>query len=97
VRVTFNALAEQELNDAARYYEVERAGLGGDVHHWRAALLRGHRYASTRGTSCAWWHSAALVPPVSVCRAVLLGRRRNPRSRRDAPSAPSGVLGRQAL
>jgi plasmid stabilization system protein ParE len=29
VRVTFNALAEQELNDAARYYEVERAGLGG--------------------------------------------------------------------
>jgi hypothetical protein len=28
VRVTFNELAERELNDAARYYELERTGLG---------------------------------------------------------------------
>lgn len=28
MRVTFNELAERELNDAARYYELERAGLG---------------------------------------------------------------------
>jgi plasmid stabilization system protein ParE len=28
VRVTFNELAERELNDAAQYYESERAGLG---------------------------------------------------------------------
>jgi len=28
VRVTFNELAERELNDAARYYELEQAGLG---------------------------------------------------------------------
>jgi toxin ParE1/3/4 len=29
VRVTFNELAERELNDAAQYYELERPGLGG--------------------------------------------------------------------
>jgi plasmid stabilization system protein ParE len=28
VRVTFNALAERELNDAAQYYEQEEPGLG---------------------------------------------------------------------
>ena len=28
MRVTFNELAEHELNDAARYYELEQAGLG---------------------------------------------------------------------
>jgi hypothetical protein len=28
VVVTFNELAERELNDAAAYYEVEQAGLG---------------------------------------------------------------------
>jgi toxin ParE1/3/4 len=28
VRVTFNELAERELNDAAQYYEVERPDLG---------------------------------------------------------------------
>jgi plasmid stabilization system protein ParE len=28
VRVTFNELAERELNDAAHYYELEQAGLG---------------------------------------------------------------------
>jgi toxin ParE1/3/4 len=28
VRVTFNALAERELNDAAQYYEGEEPGLG---------------------------------------------------------------------
>lgn len=28
MRVTFNELAERELNDAAQYYEVERSGLG---------------------------------------------------------------------
>jgi toxin ParE1/3/4 len=28
VRVTFNELAERELNDAAQYYELERPGLG---------------------------------------------------------------------
>ena len=28
MRVTFNELAERELNDAAQYYEVERADLG---------------------------------------------------------------------
>jgi plasmid stabilization system protein ParE len=28
VRVTFNELAERELNDAAQYYEHEQAGLG---------------------------------------------------------------------
>jgi hypothetical protein len=28
VRVTFNELAERELNDAAQYYELERLGLG---------------------------------------------------------------------
>lgn len=26
--VSFNSLAEQELNDAAQYYELESAGLG---------------------------------------------------------------------
>lgn len=28
MRVTFNELAERELNDAARYYELEQVGLG---------------------------------------------------------------------
>jgi plasmid stabilization system protein ParE len=28
VHVTFNELAERELNDAARYYELEQLGLG---------------------------------------------------------------------
>lgn len=28
MRVTFNELAERELNDAAQYYEHERSGLG---------------------------------------------------------------------
>ena len=28
MRVTFNELAERELNDAARYYEYEQSGLG---------------------------------------------------------------------
>jgi toxin ParE1/3/4 len=28
VRVTFNELAERELNDAAQYYELEQTGLG---------------------------------------------------------------------
>lgn len=28
MRVTFNELAERELNDAAQYYELERPGLG---------------------------------------------------------------------
>ncbi len=28
MRVSFNALAERELNDAAQYYEGERPGLG---------------------------------------------------------------------
>jgi plasmid stabilization system protein ParE len=28
VRVTFNELAERELNDAAQYYERQRTGLG---------------------------------------------------------------------
>jgi plasmid stabilization system protein ParE len=28
VRVTFNELAERELNDAAQYYEREQSGLG---------------------------------------------------------------------
>ena len=28
MRVTFNELAERELNDAAQYYEREQAGLG---------------------------------------------------------------------
>ena len=28
MRITFNELAERELNDAARYYELEQAGLG---------------------------------------------------------------------
>jgi plasmid stabilization system protein ParE len=28
VNVSFNPLAEQELNDAAQYYEIESAGLG---------------------------------------------------------------------
>jgi len=28
VIVSFNPLAEQELNDAAQYYELESAGLG---------------------------------------------------------------------
>lgn len=28
MRVTFNELAERELNDAAQYYEQERVGLG---------------------------------------------------------------------
>jgi hypothetical protein len=28
VRVTFNELAERELNDAAQYYEHEESGLG---------------------------------------------------------------------
>jgi plasmid stabilization system protein ParE len=28
VNVSFNPLAEQELNDAARYYELESTGLG---------------------------------------------------------------------
>jgi plasmid stabilization system protein ParE len=28
VTVSFNSLAEQELNDAAQYYELESAGLG---------------------------------------------------------------------
>jgi plasmid stabilization system protein ParE len=28
VRVTFNELAERELNDAAHYYELEQRGLG---------------------------------------------------------------------
>ena len=29
MRVTFNELAERELNDAAQYYEYEQPGLGG--------------------------------------------------------------------
>lgn len=29
MRVSFNDLAERELNDAAAYYELEQAGLGG--------------------------------------------------------------------
>jgi plasmid stabilization system protein ParE len=29
VQVTFNELAERELNDAAQYYELEEQGLGG--------------------------------------------------------------------
>ena len=29
MRVTFNELAERELNDAAHYYELEQSGLGG--------------------------------------------------------------------
>jgi hypothetical protein len=29
VQVTFNGLAERELNDAAQYYELEEQGLGG--------------------------------------------------------------------
>jgi plasmid stabilization system protein ParE len=28
VNVSFNPIAEQELNDAAQYYEIERPGLG---------------------------------------------------------------------
>jgi len=28
VRVTFNELAERELNEAAQYYELEQPGLG---------------------------------------------------------------------
>jgi hypothetical protein len=28
VIVTFNELAERELNDAAAYYEIEQSGLG---------------------------------------------------------------------
>jgi len=42
VRVTFNELAERELNDAARYYEQEQPGLGAafivDVQRCTAAV-----------------------------------------------------------
>ena len=43
MRVTFNELAERELNDAAQYYEQEQAGLGGafiaDVRHCTDAIV----------------------------------------------------------
>ncbi len=43
MRVTFNELAERELNDAAQYYEVEQPGLGGafitDVQKCTEAIL----------------------------------------------------------
>ena len=32
MRLTFNRLAEQELNDAIQYYAHEHGGLGGVVH-----------------------------------------------------------------
>jgi toxin ParE1/3/4 len=42
VRATFNELAERELNDAARYYELERLGLGAafiaEVQHCTEAI-----------------------------------------------------------
>jgi plasmid stabilization system protein ParE len=43
VRVTFNELAERELNDAAQYYELEQPGLGSafitDVQKCTEAIL----------------------------------------------------------
>jgi plasmid stabilization system protein ParE len=43
VRVSFNELAERELNDAAQYYEQERRGLGAafiaEVQRCTAAAL----------------------------------------------------------
>lgn len=43
MRVTFNELAERELNDAAQYYELEQPGLGGafitDVQKCADAIL----------------------------------------------------------
>jgi plasmid stabilization system protein ParE len=42
VRVTFNELAERELNDAAHYYELEQTGLGAafitEVHRCTEAI-----------------------------------------------------------
>jgi len=42
VRITFNELAERELNDAARYYELEQPGLGAtfitEVHRCTDAI-----------------------------------------------------------
>jgi plasmid stabilization system protein ParE len=44
VRVTFNELAERELNDAAHYYELEQPGLGTafiiDIQRCTEAILR---------------------------------------------------------
>jgi plasmid stabilization system protein ParE len=43
VRVTFNELAERELNDAAQYYEHEESGLGqsfiGEVRRCVAGIV----------------------------------------------------------
>jgi len=43
VRITFNELAERELNEAAQYYEHEQAGLGGafllEVRRCTAAIV----------------------------------------------------------
>ena len=43
-RVYFHELAERELNDAALYYEAERAGLGvrflGDVERYIGAIIK---------------------------------------------------------
>jgi plasmid stabilization system protein ParE len=43
VRVTFNELAERELNDAAQYYELEQSGLGSafiiDIQRCTEAIL----------------------------------------------------------
>ena len=53
--VTFNELAESELNDAAQYYELKRPGLGAafiaEVQRCTAAIVN-HPHAApiTRGT-----------------------------------------------
>ena len=53
--VTFNELAERELNDAIQYFEHEQSGLGAAF----LAEVRRRTSASRNTRKPAWWSSAA--------------------------------------
>ena len=67
MRVTFNSLAERELNDAIQYYENEQAGLG-------AALLAEVRRSTTRSSSIQML--ARPMAPIAAERQGVAGRKR---------------------
>lgn len=93
MRVTFNELAERELNDAAQYYEHEQSGLGiafiAEVRRCAAAVAE-HPQASPvvlgtiRRRLCQRFPYGLLY---NGCRG------RVAHSRGHEPETPSGVLG----
>ena len=71
MRVTFNGLAERELNDAIQYYEKEQAGLGTALLAEVRPLYSRDRRVSGGESDRLRRRPAPFVPAVPVRLALL--------------------------